>query len=320
MNNIFLFIILSLLLSLAIDLSVGEVPSMIHPVVLIGNMTNYLKKIFININNRLSGLFVVLIETCISSVLIYLLCLFLSFNIYLLFIIYTILLSTTFSVKMLLQTAENVKNDLDVSIDKARESVSYLVSRDTNKLSESFIVSATIESLTENITDSYTAVVFYYLIFALLLPDWLFLPLLIAFLYRISNTLDAMLGYKTDDLINIGFIPAKLDDVLNYIPSRLSGLFIVFASYLLKYNWKRAYKVMMRDTGNCPSPNSGYTMAPTAGALDIQLVKKDTYVLGDDLNEITKDDITRAVKLTKMTLFLFTVFSTALFTVIFAIT
>ena len=320
MNNIFIFIILSLLLSLAVDLSVGEVPALIHPVVLIGNMTNCLKKIFININNKFSGLFVVVIETCFSSVLIYLLCLFLSFNVYLLFIVYTILLSTTFSVKMLLKTAQDVKQDLDVSIDKARESVSYLVSRDTKELTEAFIVSATIESLTENITDSYTAVVFYYLIFALLLPDWLFLPLLVAFLYRMSNTLDAMLGYKTDELINIGFIPAKIDDVLNFIPSRLSGLFIVFASYLLKYNWKNAYKVMMRDAGNCPSPNSGYTMAPTAGALDIQLVKKDTYVLGDDLNEITKDDITRAVKLTKMTLFLFTVFSISIFSVIFAIT
>ena len=323
MNNIFLFIIISLLLSLAIDLTLGEMPTQIHPVVLIGKMINYFKKTFIGINSKVSGLLAVISMTCISSVIIYLICFILSINNYLLFTVYTILLSSTFSVKMLLKTAIDVKSDLDISLEKARQSVSYLVSRSTDELDEKFIVSATIESMTENITDSYTAVVFYYLLISVLTvkinsPDLLFLGLLTAFFYRLSNTMDAMLGYETPELKNIGYVPAKLDDVLNYIPARLSGIIMVLASLILGYDWKNAYKIMMRDARNCPSPNSGYTMATTAGCLNIQLIKKGTYVLGDDINTITKNDITKAVKLSKMTMFLFTLISTVIFVLIFA--
>ncbi len=122
-----------------------------------------------------------------------------------------------------------------------------------------------------------------------------------------------MLGYKTPELKNIGYVPAKIDDILNYIPSRLSGLCIVLSAFILRYDWRRAFKIMMRDARNCPSPNSGYTMAPTAGSLNIQLVKKNTYVLGDDVKKITKDDISRAVKLSKLTIFIFTLISLFIF-------
>ena len=118
-------------------------------------------------------------------------------------------------------------------------------------------------------------------------------------LYRISNTQDAMLGYETDELKDIGFFPAKIDDILNYIPARLSGLFVVLAAYLLRLDGRNAYKIMRRDAKKCPSPNSGYTMATTAGALNIQLIKKDTYILGDDNKVISKDDITKAVNLSR---------------------
>lgn len=213
---------------------------------------------------------------------------------------------------MLLQTAIDVKNDLNESLDKARQSVSYLVSRDTDELTESFIVSATIESLTENITDSYIAPIFYYFIISIIimfypLNDALYFLLLVPILYRISNTLDAMVGYQTDELINIGYFPAKIDDILNYIPSRIAGLYVVISAYLLNLDGKNSFKIMMRDARNCPSPNSGYTMASAAGALNIKLVKKGTYVLGDENKEIEIDDIERAVKLSKLTIILFTI-------------
>jgi adenosylcobinamide-phosphate synthase len=120
------------------------------------------------------------------------------------------------------------------------------------------------------------------------------------------NTLDAMVGYQTDELKDIGFVPAKIDDVLNYIPSRISGIYVVISAYLLKLDGKNSFKIMMRDARECPSPNSGFTMATTAGALNIQLIKKDTYVLGDANKEIDKDDITKAVNLSRMTIILFT--------------
>ena len=246
-----------------------------------------------------------------------------SINDYLFIIVYSILLSSTYSIKMLLTSAKSIENDLRKDINKARQAVSYLVSRDTNELTEGFIVSATIESMTENITDSYIAPIFYFTLFSIVLivfnKNYFVILLLIAFIYRISNTLDAMLGYTTDELKNIGFFPAKLDDILNYIPARISGLFVVLSAYLLRYNGKNAFKIMKRDARNCPSPNSGYTMAPTAGALDIQLVKKGTYILGDDKGQINVNDISKAIKLTSMTISLFTIFIFIIMTIVYVI-
>lgn len=321
--NLFLFIVISLLFSLAVDVIFGELPSKIHPVVIMGHIINYLKNIFIKIKNRGSGFLVLVFSFAIvSAITLAILCIC-SINVLLLFIVYSTLLSSTFSIKMLLDTAINVYNDLNVSLDKARKSVSYLVSRSTEELTESFIVSAIIESLTENITDSYVAPIFYYAVFSIVIvilnKNYLFILLLIPMLYRLSNTMDAMLGYKSDELMNIGYFPAKLDDILNYIPSRISGLIMVLAAFILRYDWRNAYKIMMRDARNCPSPNSGYTMATAAGALDIQLIKKETYILGDNIKSIDKDDIKKAVKLSRLTIILFTIMILIILTLVYVI-
>lgn len=323
MLEVYHFILLTLVLSLLVDLIYGELPTKIHPVVIIGKFISFFKNIFIKYKNRLSGFFTTLFTViccCILLVIIMLVC---SINDNLFFVVFSLFLSSTFSINMLISTAKDIENDLRYDINKARQSVSYLVSRDTDELTESFIVSATIESMTENITDSYIAPIFYFTLGSIIfivfnINDFIIL-LLIPFIYRISNTLDAMLGYTTDELINIGFFPAKLDDILNYIPSRISGMFVVFSAYLLRYNGKNAYEIMKRDARKCPSPNSGYTMASTAGALDIQLVKKDTYILGDNTYEINVLDISKAIKLTSLTIALFTVFVLLLITIIYVI-
>ena len=309
--NLFLFILLALIISILIDILFGELPGRIHPVVIMGYVINFFKNIFIKMKNRMSGLILVLFCIFVTSILLYLFYIVGSYNVFLLFVIFTILLSSTFSIKMLLDTAIGVKNDLNESIDKARQSVSYLVSRNTDELTESFIVSATIESLTENITDSYIAPVFYYFIFTLIIlhhpfNSQLYILLLVPILYRLFNTLDAMLGYKSDELIYIGYVPAKIDDILNLIPSRIAGLYVVISAYLLKLDGKNSYNIMKRDAKKCPSPNSGYTMASAAGALNIQLVKKDTYILGDENKNIEVNDIENAVRLSKWTIILFT--------------
>ena len=323
MLEVYHFILITLILSLLVDLIYGELPTKIHPVVIIGKFISFFKNIFIKYKNRLSGFFTTLFTViccCILLVIIMLVC---SINDNLFFVVFSLFLSSTFSMNMLISTAKDIENDLRYDINKARQSVSYLVSRDTDELTESFIVSATIESMTENITDSYIAPIFYFTLGSIIfivfnINDFIIL-LLIPFIYRISNTLDAMLGYTTDELINIGFFPAKLDDILNYIPSRISGMFVVFSAYLLRYNGKNAYEIMKRDARKCPSPNSGYTMASTAGALDIQLVKKDTYILGDNTYEINVLDISKAIKLTSLTIALFTVFVLLLITIIYVI-
>jgi adenosylcobinamide-phosphate synthase len=322
--NLFLFIILALIFSLAIDVLFGELPGRIHPVVIMGSIINFFKKMFIGIRNRSSGFLLVLCSSIVSSVILLLFYFIFSYNIILLFILFIILLSSFYSVNMLLQTAIDVKNDLKEDIDKARMSVSYLVSRNTDELTESFIVSAVIESLTENITDSYVAPIFYYFIFGIIILFYpinyeLYFLLLVPMLYRLSNTMDAMVGYTTDELKDIGFFAAKIDDILNYVPSRIAGLYVVFSAYLLRLNGKNSFRIMMRDARNCPSPNSGYTMASTAGALDIQLIKKETYILGDNNKEILADDITKAVNLSKLTIILFTITIILLFILIYVI-
>jgi len=322
--NLFLFIIFALIFSLAIDVLFGELPGRIHPVVIMGSIINFFKKMFIGIRNRSSGFLLVLCSSIVSSVILLLFYFIFSYNIILLFILFIILLSSFYSVNMLLQTAIDVKNDLKEDIDKARMSVSYLVSRNTDELTESFIVSAVIESLTENITDSYVAPIFYYFIFGIIILFYpinyeLYFLLLVPMLYRLSNTIDAMVGYTTDELKDIGFFAAKIDDILNYVPSRIAGLYVVLSAYLLRLNGKNSFRIMMRDARNCPSPNSGYTMASTAGALDIQLIKKETYILGDNNKEIVADDITKAVNLSKLTIILFTITIILLFILIYVI-
>ncbi|WP_407377326.1 cobalamin biosynthesis protein [Methanobrevibacter sp.] len=322
--NLFLFIILAFVFSLAIDVVAGELPTRIHPVVLMGSFISFFKKIFINIRNKMSGLLLVVCCIASVSVILYLIYIISSLNVVLFFIIFSVLLSSSYSINMLLKTAMDVKKDLDESIDKARKSVSYLVSRSTDELTEGFIVSAVIESLTENITDSYVAPIFYYAIFGIIIiifdfNNQLFYLLLIPMLYRLFNTLDAMVGYESEELIHIGFFPAKIDDVLNYIPSRIAGIYVVISAYLLKLNGKNSFEIMRRDARKCPSPNSGYTMATTAGALDIQLIKKDTYILGNPNKSIDKDDITKAVNLSKLSIILFTLTILVLLTVVYVV-
>ena len=322
--KLFLFVIFTFLLSLAIDVILGELPGRVHPVVIMGSIINFFKNMFIKIKNKISGVLTVICASFAVCIILFIIYVFCKINIVLLFIVFTILLSSTYSVNMLLQTAIDVKDDLNEDINKARRSVSYLVSRDTDELTESFIVSAVIESLTENITDSYVAPILYFFIFALIIlicpiENHLYFLLLIPMLYRLSNTMDAMLGYKSDELIHIGFFPAKIDDILNYIPSRIAGLFVVISAFILGLDGKNSFNVMMRDARKCPSPNSGYTMASTAGALNIQLIKKDTYILGDSNKEIVADDISKAVNLSKLSIVLFTITVIVLFTLVYVI-
>lgn len=236
---------------------------------------------------------------------------------------------------MLLFSAKSIFNDLEVDINSARVSMSHLVSRDTSELTETLIISATIETLSENITDSVISPVFYYIIaniiFILALSlivvfnfssvninilNIIIFSVIIAIFYRIINTLDAMVGYKNEKYSNIGYFPAKLDDILNYIPARLGGILTVLASFLYRnqgFNYKSSFSTMLNDARKCPSPNSGFTMAAVAGALDISLTKKNVYKIGKDKNVLKKNDINKAIKLSKLTIFLSILFLILIF-------
>ena len=312
-----------LLFALAFDLLIGEFPVKLHPVVWIGNIIGFFKNHLIKYNSKMAGLIISIAVILISSLIVLIPMLiakhYLYLNdgmLYVFKILAVLLLSSTFSVKLLLDSARDVEKDLkNNNLNKAREAVSYLVSRKTDELNKEHIISAVIETLSENIPDSYVSTIFYYSIVgiaAFLLGfndfDVVILALLAALIHRVVDTMDSMLGYKTDELYNIGFVPARLDDALNYIPARISGILIVIASAILGLNWKGANYIMKRDAGNCDSPNSGYTMATVAGALNIQLEKEGVYTLGDNLHPIKVECIEKAIDIARFTIFLITIF------------
>lgn len=304
-----LWILFIIFFAVILDIVFGELPTKLHPVVWMGNLINIFKPILLKLNHKISGLFLTIILSLIFILFTIAILLVVNFNIILTIFVSAILLSSTFSIKFLIKSSEDIKHDIQTDIEKSRKSVSFLVSRDTSNLSYSQIISATVESLTENITDSVTAPLFFAYLFGV--PGAMF--------YRVVNTLDAMVGYKNKENIRIGWFPAKLDDLLNYIPARITGLIIVISAFILKMNWKNSYHILKRDARSPPSPNSGYSMAAVAGALDIKLEKVGVYVIGDDKHDLSAETIDKAIKLTKLTILIYLMIFTLIFLLIYFI-
>lgn len=314
-----------MIFSLAFDLLIGEFPARIHPVVLVGGIISFFKDRLIKYNSKTAGLFLTICVIAFGSLimlvplLIFRMIIFNEIMEYVFKLAALLLLSSCFSVKLLLSSACEVEDDLKRgNLKVARERVSYLVSRKTSELSKEHVISATIETLTENIPDSYVSTMFYYVLFGVIAYfigfndfDAVIIAILAAFIHRIIDTLDSMVGYETDELINIGYVPAKLDDIVNYIPARFSGALIVVASLAMGLNWRNSYFIMRRDARAGPSPNSGYTMSAVAGALNIQLEKENVYTLGDPVHKIETECIEKAIDITRFTIFLATLFLVA---------
>ncbi|BDZ67264.1 cobalamin biosynthesis protein [Methanobacterium ferruginis] len=326
-----LFIVI--FLAVLIDLTLGEVPGSIHPVVWMGKLTGILKNHFISnskTKNIFLGVFMTLFLIFIFNLIFSGVLLISSFNYGLFLLLASFLLSTTFAIKSLIKSVQKVGQDLHENLEKARISISFLVSRNTSQLSSADVASAAIETLTENITDSVIAPLFYIAIFSVLgifsglTVGFIFgvmestyfnqLPVLLGVSagvsYRVVNTLDAMVGYKDPEHVEIGWFPAKTDDYLNYIPARLTGFLIILSSFLIGLNYKNAWQVMLSDAQKTPSPNSGYSMAAAAGALDVQLIKPGVYTLGNQNADMNSDKINDAIKLamTTITIFLLIIF------------
>lgn len=184
-------------------------------------------------------------------------------------------------------------------VEGARTAVSMIVGRDTKTLSEEGIIKAAVETVAENTSDGVIAPLFY---MAFGGGAW-------AFLYKAVNTMDSMVGYKNETYINFGRTAARLDDLFNLIPSRLSAIFMIISSFLLGMDGKRAVKIYLRDRHNHKSPNSAQTEAVCAGALQVQLAGDAYYfgtlyekpTIGDNIRPAEADDIRRANRLLYMT-------------------
>jgi adenosylcobinamide-phosphate synthase len=290
-----MILIIIILAAVLIDIIFGELPSKIHPVVLLGKLINYLIKSLNNHNTKFTGFIITLLTLIFPLIIVYSILELSKFNYYFYLLVAAVILSTTFAIRSLIMSVKEIEADLNEDLEKAKHSISYLVSRETSNLEESDIISAAIETLTENITDSITAPLIYTFLFGILG----------AVFYRVVNTLDAMMGYKTPKYINTGWFPAKLDDILNYVPARITGFLMVVAAWILRMNWKNSYKIMVNDARKTPSPNSGFTMAAAAGALEIQLEKKGVYQLGEQINPLKIETISKTILLTKVTVLIF---------------
>ncbi len=180
-------------------------------------------------------------------------------------------------------------------IDGARQALAMIVGRETAQLDETGILRATIETVAENASDGVIAPLFYLCLGG---------PVA-ALLYKAVNTLDSMVGYKNERYLKFGQTAARLDDLLNWIPARLTGLLLVAAAWLTGFNGRLAWQIMWRDAPKHTSPNAGWPEAAAAGALDIQLGGGATYfgeyvakpTFGDDNEKIALVHYPRMIRL-----------------------
>ncbi|EMO80103.1 cobalamin biosynthesis protein CobD [Leptospira kirschneri str. 200801774] len=251
--------------SVLVDLILGDPKNFPHPVRAIGRLARVLEKFFRNncSSEEVAGI--------LTSCLVYLI----SFIIPFLFVqlanqlhwilgelLTVMIVYTTIAIRDMIDHSKEVYDALvQTDLSLARKKVSRIVARDTESLSESEIIRACVESTAENLVDGITAPLFYAIFGG---PAW-------ALLYRSINTLDSLFGYKNKKYLRFGNFPARMDDLANYLPARITSYILVFASLFLGYNFKNSLYILKRDGKKHPSPNSGLTEAAVAGALEIQL-------------------------------------------------
>lgn len=277
-----------LLAALAVDRLVGEYPVALHPVVWLGRAIAGAMKLAPAVGWwRQFGFGALLTLTLVAaSAGLAVAALVLAARIpYLDVLVGAYLLKASFALRELEQASLRVQRPLrEGDLEGARAVLSSLCSRDSANLDRDELLGATIESLAENTSDSFVAPLFYFVLLGV--PG--------AFAYRAINTLDAMIGYH-GPYEALGKFAARLDDVANWAPARLTAALLLLAGWLLRLDAPEGWRILRRDAGRTPSPNAGWPMAVMAGLLRVQLVKKDVYVLGDaqEMLSLEKVDVAR---------------------------
>ena len=295
--------VLPLATGFILDTIIGDPYSLPHPIRLIGNLISGLEKLIRkNFRNLKAGGFFLVITVLLLSCGIPLIILVLAYKIssVLGIIAESIMCFYLIAAKCLKDESMKVyKNLADNDTEGARKAVSMIVGRDTDKLDKYGIIRAAVETVAENTSDGVTAPIIYMSLGGAGL----------GFFYKAVNTMDSMIGYKNEKYKDLGYFAARLDDFMNYIPSRFTAVLMIVSSFILGYDCKNAYRIWKRDRRKHASPNSAQTEAVCAGALNIrlagdafyfgQLCKKD--YIGDNIREIENDDIKSADKLMYMT-------------------
>lgn len=285
-----------------LDIIFGDPYSMPHPVKFIGNTVSFLEKKFLNtkINKFIAGILTFFITVFLSYFITYFIIYF-SYKINKLFgiIIESIFVYTIFASKCLEDEAMKIYNVVKKGdLKESRKSLSYIVGRDTNNLSFSDIIKATVETVSENTVDAVISPLFFLILGGA--------PLAMAF--KAVSTLDSMIGYRNEKYEEYGKFSAKCDDICNFLPARISVILFVISSFLLGLNWKNCLKIGIRDRKNHLSPNCAYPEGLVAGALGIQLGGAHYYfgklvikpTIGDEMRNVDEDDILNTIKLLKI--------------------
>lgn len=294
---------LSIFLGMVLDAIFGDPYNIPHPVIFIGKLISRLEKKLNRpeYNRVLCGGITALITVFVSFTVPFMLLKILGkLFLPLAFIVQTFWAFQIPACKCLKTETEKVYNALNENdIEKARKELSYLVGRDTQELNEQEIIKATVETIAENTSDGITAPLFYMCIGGI--------PL--GFAYKAINTLDSMIGYKNEKYLLFGKISAKLDDIANFIPSRITALIMVISAFITGLDGKNAWKIFLRDRNNHLSPNSAQTESVSAGALNIRLGGTHNYfgkpvfkkTIGDNIRRPETADIKKTNKLMTVT-------------------
>lgn len=304
-----LTLVIKIWIAYVLDLIFGDPQNIIHPVQIIGKMINIGEKSLLEKKYKsdrkykfFAGMILNITVISLTYGITYLIRRT-SENSIILTVAEIYLMYTVFSINSLAREGNRVYNILkEGNIERARKDLSYLVSRDTGTMDEKMIIRSTMETISENTVDGIVAPMLYMFLGGL--------PL--SMTYKAINTFDSMVGYKNEKYMDFGKFSAKLDDVANFIPARITGILIVIASMILGYDYKNSLKIFIRDRKNHSSPNSGHAEAGVAGALGVQFGGRVSYfgkevdkpVIGDKIKDFELEDIKKNIKIMYVVSFL----------------
>lgn len=322
--------IIAFIAGFVLDLLIGDPHFIPHPVRLIGSLISFLDKRLnsdvkynsseneANLTKYKRGVllaFTVIFATFAVSVII--LVAAYSINLYAGVIVEAVMTWQILATKCLRVESMRVYDALRTDgVEAGRRAVSMIVGRDTSVLDEAGVTRAAVETIAENTSDGVIAPMLYTAIGG---------PVL-GFVYKAVNTMDSMLGYKNDKYMYFGRFAARLDDVVNFIPARISAYLMIIAAFIggRQFDGRNAYRIFKRDRFNHASPNSAQTESVCAGALRVQLAGDAVYFgklvkkkyIGDRLREIEYEDIKRANRLMYITAFLCELLSVAVMSLV----
>ena len=282
-----------LLCAWLVDVAWGEYPNRMHPVVWMGAVITRFQSFWLGRSptvEKIGGICLLLVVTLGFGALATASLYFLRSWPWIHFILAIFWLKSSFALRALGEAATHVRRLLDQNaLDMAREKLNALCSRDARELDREQLAEASISSLAENLSDSVIAPLFYFAIGGV--PA--------AVMYRAVNTLDAMVGYK-NHFKHFGWASARFDDLLNWIPARITALLLFLAGLFLRFFHFSAWATAWRDHGKTPSPNGGWPMAAMAGLLRVSLRKPGVYTLGTALRPSDTSALSDAWRLTRL--------------------